>query len=162
MTSATKQEKIKIMTLKNALNYFESLVSESSKKSEIKVYEEFIHIITGLEKRDLSDSEIQSIEVTLDELKLNSISTNNKKYFTKALQQFKKYLKDTFSLTTKGYYTNMGIGLGSLFGVVFGIVVLSSFDRSLGISLGLTFGMVIGLIIGRYLDAQAMASGKMV
>ena len=38
------------MTLKNATNFFESLVSETSKKSEIKVYQEFIQIITGLDR----------------------------------------------------------------------------------------------------------------
>lgn len=150
------------MTLKNALNYFDSLVSETSKKSEIKVYQEFIHIISSLGERDLSETEIQSIETTLDELRLNSLNADNKKYFTKALQRFKKYLKDTFSLTTTGYYTNMGIVLGSSFGIIFGIVLLSNFERSLGIAYGIALGMVIGLIIGHNLDSQAKASGRMI
>jgi len=150
------------MTLQDALNYFKNLESETTKRSEIKVYQKFIQILTSLENRDLSDSEIQSIEQELDALDLNSTTTNNKKYFNKAFKQFQKYLKDTFSLTTKGYYTNIGIGLGVSFGVVFGIVVLSSFERSLGISFGITLGMLIGLIIGRNLDSQAMASGKIV
>lgn len=150
------------MTLENALTYFKSLVSESSKRSEIKIYQEFNQIIANLEKRNLSETEIQSIETKLDALDLNSTTTNNKKYFNKALNQFKKYLKDTFSLTTKGYYTNMGIGLGASFGIIFGIVVLSSFEQSLGISMGIALGMLVGLIIGRNLDSQAKASGKMV
>ena len=150
------------MTLKNALNYFKSLVSETSKKSEIKVYQNFIQIISSLEKRELSETEIQAIETELDALDLNSATAHNKKYYKKALQQFKKYLKDTFSLTTKGYYTNTGVGLGTLFGVLFGVVVLGSFERSMGISLGISLGMLIGLLIGRHLDAQAEASGMMV
>ena len=150
------------MTLKNAFDYFKSLASKTSKKSEIKVYQEFIQIITSLENRNLSETEIQSIETELDALNLNSTTTNNKKYFNKALKQFQKYLKDTFSLTTKGYYTNIGIGLGSSFGILFGIVFLSSFERSLGISLGMMIGMFIGLTIGRNMDSQAEASGKMV
>jgi hypothetical protein len=146
------------MTLKNALNYFKSLVSETRKKSEIKVYQDFIQIISSLEKRELSETEIQAIETELDALDLNSATAPNKRYYKKALQQFKKYLKNAFSLTTKGYYTNMGVGLGTLFGVLFGVVFLGSFERSMGISLG----MLMGLLIGRHLDAQAEASGMVV
>lgn len=150
------------MTLKNAVNFFESLVSGTDKKSEIKVYQEFIQIITGLEKRNLSETEINLIETELDALDLNSTANSNIKYYKKALRHFQKYLKDTFSLTTKGHYTNMGIGLGLAFGVLFGIVFLSSLERSLGISLGISLGMIIGLIIGLQMDAQAKASGNLI
>ncbi len=150
------------MTLKNAVNFFERLVSETDKKSEIKVYQEFIQIITGLEKRNLSDAEIQLIETEFDDLDLNSTANNNIKYFKKALRHFQKYLKDTLSLTSKGYYTNIGIGLGLTFGILFGIVFLSGFERSLGISLGITFGMLTGLIIGRQMDAKATAAGNII
>ena len=145
------------MTLKNALLYFERLVSETSKKSETKVYQEFIQVITALEKRNLSETEIRSIEIELDALHIYSATKN----FNKALRQFKKYLKDTFSLTPKGYYTSITVGLGSSFGIVFGIVFLSNFERSLGIALGLIAGMLIGLIIGRTMDSQAKAAGNM-
>ena len=158
MSLATNQEKIKIMTLKNALDHFKNLESKSTKKSEIKIYRKFIQILTSLENSDLLDSEIQSIEQQLDVLQLNATTTKNKK----ALKQFLKYLKDTFSLTPKGYYTNLGIGLGSSFGIIFGIVVLSNFERSLGISFGIALGMLIGLVIGRNLDSQAKDAGKMI
>ncbi len=145
------------MTLKSALDYFEILLSETSKKSETKVYHEFIHIITGLENRNLSETEMQSIEIELDALNSNSTVKNPHK----TLRQFKKYLKDTFSLTPKGYYTNLGIALGSSFGLLFGVVALSSFERSLGIAMGLGFGMLIGLMIGRAMDSQANAKGNL-
>ncbi|SHF22878.1 hypothetical protein SAMN03080594_1039 [Arenibacter palladensis] len=158
MSLATNQEKIKIMTLQNALDHFKNLESKTTKKSEIKIYRKFIQILTSLENSDLLDAEIQSIEQQLDVLHLNANTTNNKK----ALKQFQKYLKDTFSLTPKGYYTNLGIGLGSSFGIVFGIVVLSNFERTLGISFGIALGMLIGLVIGRNLDSQAKDAGKMI
>jgi len=150
------------MTLKYAFNYFKTLASKTSEKSETKVYQEFIKIISSLEEKNLSETEVQSIEKELDALDLNSPNGSNRKHYNKALTQFKKYLKDTFSLTTKGYYTNIGIALGSSFGVVFGVVLLSTFERSLGIALGISFGMLIGLLIGRHFDSQAKASGKMV
>jgi len=149
------------MTLKNAFTFFENLVSETSKKSEIKVYQGFIQIITGLENKNLSESEILSIETELDNLNLESKPENRKKYFKKTLSIFKKYLKDTFSLTTKRYYTELGIALGASFGILFGVVFLSSWERSMGISLGLIIGSGIGGAIGRSMDSQAKAAGKM-
>jgi hypothetical protein len=57
------------MTLKYVSNLFENLIDETSKKSEIKIYQEFIQIITSLENKDLSENEIKSIEKELDRIK---------------------------------------------------------------------------------------------
>lgn len=149
------------MTLQEAYNFFESFKIETTKKSEIRVYEKFLHVLSELKNRDFSKDEIQSIEAELEGLNLESNPENRKKYFGKALNKFEKFLKDTFSLITKGYYTIIGIGLGSSFGILFGIVILSGLERSLGIALGLSFGMLIGLIIGRNMDSKAEAAGRM-
>ena len=149
------------MTLKNAINFFESLEAETNRKSEKKVYQEFVQIITSLQKKDLPENDIQSIETELDNFNFESNSVNRKKYYKKAINDFKKYLKDTFSLTTKGYYTTLYGGLGLVFGLLFGVAILSNLERSLGISLGLIGGMVIGSLMGRSKDAQAKISGKM-
>jgi len=149
------------MTLQKAINLFESLINKTTNKSETKVYEKFRYILNALKSRELSKEELQSIESELESLNLESNPENRKKYFNKALSKFEKYLKNSFSLTLKGYYTNLGIGLGSLFGVLFGIVVLSSWERSLGIALGTSFGMLLGLFIGQSMDAKAKTAGKM-
>ena len=148
------------MTLQEAYNFFESLKNETTKKYEIKVYKKFLYTLTELKNREFSKDEIQSLETELDSLNLKSNPENRKKYFKKALSKFEKYLKDTFSLTSKGYYTNMGIGLGTSYGILFGVVVLASFERSLGISLGMIIGMLIGLTIGRNMDSKAIAEGR--
>ncbi|MFT5886162.1 MAG: hypothetical protein ACI9IP_002626 [Arcticibacterium sp.] len=145
------------MKLKNARIYFESLAAETNKKSKIKVYNKFIQIISSLEKRNLSESEIESIEKELDALSLDS---SNEK-FSNALRQFEKYLKQTFSLTTKEYYQKLYGGLGLLVGLLFGVIFLSNLERSLGISYGLIGGMVVGSLIGRQLDAQAKTAGNL-
>ncbi|MBE15847.1 MAG: hypothetical protein CL867_06325 [Cytophagaceae bacterium] len=149
------------MTLKNAIHFFESLETETSRTSEIKVYQEFIQIITSLEKKGLSKNDMLSIERELDSLNLRSNPLRRKKYFKKALSDFKNYLKDTFSLTTKGYYTTFYGSLGLVFGLLFGVAIFANLERSLGISLGLIGGMVFGSIMGRSKDAQAKTSGKM-
>jgi hypothetical protein len=48
------------------------------KKSEIKVYEKFLHILTELKNREFSKDEIQSIETELDKFNLASIPENRK------------------------------------------------------------------------------------
>ena len=148
------------MKLKSAINIIEELASRTSKKSELKIYQEFFQILKSLEERELSETEIQAIEIELDNLDLNSAEAVSKKRISSALNQFKKYLKESFSLTTKSYYANLGVGLGSSFGILFGVVFLSSMERSLGISLGLCFGMILGLIIGKNMDAKAQSTGK--
>ena len=149
------------MTLQEAYNFFESLKTETAKKSEIKVYEKLLHILSELKIRDFSKDKIQSIEAELDSLNLKSNPENRKKYFKKALSKFEKYLKDTFSLTTKGYYTNIGITLGSSFGITLGIIIGERFEKSLGIALGISIGMLIGIFVGSHMDSQAKTTGKM-
>jgi len=149
------------MTLKNAINFFESLKTEATKKSEIMVYEKFLHILSELKLRVLSQNEIHSIETELENLNLVSNPENRKRYFKKALTKFEKYLKDTFTLTTKGYYIERSIGYGVLFGVVAGVLFGARFEKSLGLALGISIGLFIGVFIGRHMDSQAKAAGKM-
>jgi len=146
------------MTLNKAYNLFESLASESDKNSEKKVYQEFIQILGSLENRDFSESDIQSIEQKLDALDLNSNSKKSKRYFSKALNKFKEYLKAEFSLITKGHYTALGMALGMCFGVAAGSLI----DRGMGTSLGLAIGMAIGVVVGRYMDNEANKQGKVI
>ncbi len=148
------------MTIQEAYNFFESLKTETTKKHEIKVYENFLHMLTGLKTRAFSTDEIQSIEKELDSLNLESKPTNRKKYFNKALSTFETYLKDIYSLTTEGYYTKLYGALGVTFGLLFGVAILSNLERSLGISLGLIGGAVVGSLMGRSKDAEAKAAGN--
>jgi hypothetical protein len=149
------------MTLQEAINFFESLKTETTKKSEIRIYEKFLHILTQLKSKAFTKEEFQTIEAELDSLKLNSNPKNRKKYFKKALSKFESYLKDTFSLTSKWYYTILGIVFGPAFGVLLGVLIGDHFERSLGISFGISFGLLIGMLVGGYKDSQAKAAGNM-
>ena len=62
------------MTLKKAINLFKRLVSETTKKSEIKVSRDFIKMFTNIKSRSFSMAEVQSIEKELDALALSSSS----------------------------------------------------------------------------------------
>lgn len=148
------------MTLQEAHTFFKSIKTETTKTSEIKVYDKFLHILNELKNREFTTVEIQSIEEELKSLQLESNPGNRKRFFKKALTKFKSYLKDTFSLTSKGHYTNLSVSLGILFGVVLGVLIGQRFEKSLGLSLGICLGMFIGAYIGRNKDAKAKAAGN--
>ena len=139
------------MTINNATNYFETLLSRAIKKSEIKIYENFIGILSELKNRNLTEEQLRSIEVELGILKLKEIPENKKRYLRRKLNKFKIFLREELSLISEGYYTSIGMTLGISFGIVFGTM----FEETFGVSMGLGFGMLIGLIIGKIMDSQA-------
>ena len=140
------------MKLNVASDFFKNLGIETNTKSEIKIYESFIGLISNLENRNFANEELQAIETKLDELELESNPENRIKYFKKRLNEFKKYLKDKFSLISEGYYTAIGISLGVAFGAAFGSIY--------GLGTGVSFGMIIGLIIGAVLDSEAKKQNR--
>ena len=148
------------MTLQETQNFFESLKTDTTNTSEIKIYERFLHMLSELETREFSKEEISILEMELDNLHLTSNHSNRKKYFKTALNKFETFLKNTFSLITKGYFTKRGAALGISFGIILGIVILSGWERSLGIAVGISLGMVIGLTIGKSMDAKAKTEGR--
>ncbi len=149
------------MTLHKATILIERLQAETNKKSEIRAYESFHQILISLKNRDLVKAEIESIEAKLDSFNLDSKHVSTRKFIKKIQKEFLRYLRETYSLLSKNYYTNLGVGLGSSFGILFGIVFLASFERSLGLALGLSLGMVVGLLIGKSLDAKVKSEGRM-
>ncbi|WGF91689.1 hypothetical protein [Aequorivita marisscotiae] len=156
---STNQENNNIMTLQAAYAFFESLKKETTNKSEIKVYDNFLDILTRLKNREFTKDELQSIEKELDRLDLKPKMGNNKKYFNKMLKDFRVFLKEKHSLISAGYYVKVGVSIGAAFGVVLGVILGSRFERSLGIAVGISVGIVIGLFIDRKMDTQAKASG---
>lgn len=144
------------MTTTEAIKFFNTLKSQTTKKYELKVYDDFIETLTRLNERNLSIEDVISIETKLDDFILNPNPENKKKHFKKALISFKEYLKKELSLISKGYYTAIGMSLGMCFGVAFGSVI----KESIGTSSGLVFGMLIGLCIGKLMDTKAEKEGK--
>ena len=140
------------MTIKSAITFFENLENQSQKKSELKIFKEFIKILTALENREMTEGEIHDVETFLSQLELTNLPKNKRKYFRRKLRGFKEYLKKEFSLITKGYYATLGTGLGMTFGISIGAAF---FQVGSGVSIGMMFGMFFGLIIGRYMDSEA-------
>ncbi len=148
------------MKIQEAYNFIESLKNEITNTSEIKVYKNFLDILTKLKSKEFSKDEIQSIETELDSLTFESNPESKKIYFNKQLKEFKGYLKEKHSLISAGYYTNVGITTGAALGIVVGVIIGERFEKSLGIAVGIGIGMLIGFFVGRNKDSQAKAIGK--
>lgn len=149
------------MTLQEAYNFLESLKTETTNKSEIRVYEKFLHILSELKTREFTKDEIESIETELKKLNIKPDRANKKPHFIKLLKEFSEFLKGKFSLVTPKYYTKIGLSMGTAFGVVAGVLIGERLEKSLGIALGISLGMLIGLIIGSTMDVHAKTTGKM-
>lgn len=140
------------MKLKVASDLFENLISETNKKAEIKIYKNFIAILSDLENRKLSKEELEAMEEKLDFLNLQASPENKRKYYSRKLNFYKEYLKEKFSLISEGHYTGIGLVLGISFGVAFG----SMFNMGSGLAIGIA----IGLSIGAAMDSKAKKENR--
>jgi hypothetical protein len=141
-----------MMTINKAKDFLNNILNNSTGKSEIKIYQKFIGVLTGLENRKLSTYQKELIEKELTTLDLNQPTKNRKKYIRQKSNEFVKYLKSEFSIVLKGHYANYGLSMGMLFGVAIGTVI---FRDSGGTSTGICIGMFIGYIIGQHMDKEA-------
>ena len=140
------------MKLNAASDFFKSLRVQTNTKSEIKIYESFIGIISNLQERNFTEDELSAIELKLDELDLKSNPKNRIRYFRTSLNAFNSYLRGEFSLTPEGYYAAMGIAIGVAFGAAFG----ASYEMGFGVAIG----MIIGLLIGISMDSAAKKQNR--
>tara|TARA_B110000090_G_C12941574_1_gene277527 strand:+ start:50 stop:493 length:444 start_codon:yes stop_codon:yes gene_type:complete len=139
------------MKIKETLNFFLNLKNDSVEKSEIKIYDKYIGILSDLKIRDLTQNQIQSIESELEVLNLNIESDNRKKHFTKKLTEFEKFLKDKLSLIPEGHYMS--------YGMIFGMLAGALLQFYIGIY-SLIAGMLIGMVIGAIMDSEARKQGR--
>lgn len=140
------------MTLNTAKNYLKELLEQHPSKREIKVSKRFLKVLIALEKRKLSDGELDLINDELTRLELNKITSKRKAYLRKKLRSFLDFINSNFSLVVNEHYAQYGMSLGMTFGIAIGTGI---FHNSNGSSIGLCIGLVIGYLIGLYMDKEA-------
>ncbi len=156
------------MNINDTSELLNSLLSQTSKKSEKKIYNCFIRTLSSLKKKDLTENQSQLIQEKLSSLNLKATTENRKKYYKQKHCEFKGFLKNKFSFTSARYYTEIwmlygmifgigvGLALGTAFGTVFGIGV----GTAIGLSTGTGAGMVFGMLFGARKDAEAQRQGR--
>lgn len=147
------------MEIKDTLNFFMNLKSNSIEKSEIKLYDKYIGILLDLKNRNLTQNQIQTIESELETLNLKTESVNRNKYLSQKLPEFKKFLKDKFNLVSEGYYAGIGTGNGIVLGSIFSLLlyyVLGIYAMLIGV----VGGMLLGSFLGGIRDSKAKEQGR--
>ena len=154
------------MNINDASELLNTLLSQTDKKSEKKVYNCFIRTLSSLKKKDLTENQSQLIQEKLSSLNLKTTPENRKKYYKQKLSEFKAFLKSEFSFTTEKHYTTLGMIYGMIFGSGIGLSIGTAINPALGTSIGLTFGagagMVLGMVYGARKDAEAKSQGRVI
>ncbi len=154
------------MNIQEATELLNSLLSQTDKKSEKKVYTCFIRTLSSLTEKDLTESQSLLINEKLAALNLMVPTENRKKHYSKKLSEFKEFLKNEFSFTTEKYYTEIGmaygISVGTAIGLSLGVAIDPVLGTSLGLSIGIGIGMVFGMMYGARQDADAKRHGTVI
>ena len=148
------------MSLNETSELFNTLLSQTQKKAEKRVYSCFIGIVSSLKKKDLTENQLLLIEEKLSSLHLKATTENKRKYYNQKLNEFKTFLKNEFSFTTEKHFTRIGLSLGISLGTAIGISVGSAINPTLGIGLGLSLGISIGMTLGISYGAKKDADAK--
>lgn len=155
-----------MMNINQTSKLLNTLLSQADKKSEKKIYNCFINTLSSLEKINLTENQSQLIQEKLSSLNLKATTENKKKYYRQKLSEFKTFLKNEFSFTTKKYYTELGMiygmSLGTGVGISIGTAINPSLGTSIGLSIGVGVGMIFGMMYGARKDAEAKKQGRVI
>jgi ABC-type dipeptide/oligopeptide/nickel transport system permease subunit len=148
------------MNINKTSELLNTLLSQTDKKSEKKVYVCFIRALSSLKKKYLTESQSQLIQEKLSSLNLKVTTGNRKKYYKQKLSESKAFLKNEFSFTPAKYYTKRGMVYGMIFGTGISLSIGTAIDPTLGISIGLSIGISVGMVFGMMYGARKDAEAK--
>ena len=143
------------MKIYQAIQLIDGLRTHTNKRSEEKCLQSISELLHSLSEHALSAEELQSIEGALDRILFATGSEPSFKELKRNRNQFMKFLREEFSLTPKGYYMSLGIGLGLAFGAAFGSTIQAITGGTLPLGVGVSIGMVIGMSLGIMKDNEA-------
>lgn len=140
-------------------------LNHQADNEDIKLNElisQFTKLLAELEKRELPDEIVSSINNDIDEINAVTNTGNElKKQIEWRLQKILKLLEKNLKLVPKNYYRNMWMALGmAVFGLPIGILMGVCWDSMAYLSIGLPIGLVIGLGLGAGMDNKALKEGR--
>ena len=142
------------MKIEKAIDLLKALQLQTDKKKEKRVYDCFVQTLLSLKNKQLTENQLQLVQKKLSGLNLTAITSDNKKYYTQKLSEFKVFLKNEFSFTKENYYSELGMVYGICIGTALGMSIGVVFDPVLGVSIGLSIGTGVGMVMGMIYGAQ--------
>jgi hypothetical protein len=127
-----------------------------------EVYAQFRKLLIELEKRELPDEIVVSINKDIDEINLNTdVGTELRKKIKQRMQRIIKLLEKNLKIVPRNYYRNMWMMVGmAVFGIPMGVVLGSSLGNMGYIGIGLPIGLAFGLGVGHGMDKKALKEGR--
>jgi hypothetical protein len=151
------------MKINDAYKILKGRLAQSDQKSLNKIYQELLGALNNLKERDLSADERQSIETSLDSLRLQDADGISIGELRGRKNRFLKDTRKALSLISEDHYMALGLAFGVAFG---GLIssVLQGFagipEGTSGTGVGVGLGLVAGYLIGNYLDIEARKQNR--
>lgn len=123
---------------------------------------QFKNLLIELEKKELPDDIIVSINKDIDEINSMTYTGNElRKKMKQKLQGIIKLLEKDLKLVPKNYYRNLWMILGmSVFGIPLGVAFGTSLGNMAYLGIGFPIGLAIGLAFGDGMDKKALKEGR--
>ncbi|MEZ7504934.1 hypothetical protein [Flavobacterium sp. Arc2] len=127
-----------------------------------KIYLQFGELLKELNKKELSQSSVKTINNEVEELNASLLTEDKLRKLVKQKQtKILKQVEKEFKIVPKNYYRTLWLAVGmSAFGVPIGVVFGLSVGNMGLLGVGLPIGMVIGMAVGAKLDQNALGAGK--
>ena len=126
------------------------------------LYAQFKKLLVDLEKRELPNEIIVSINKDIGEI--NSIDFSGlelNKQFKQTILRIIKLLEKELNLFPKNYHRNRWMTLGmAVFGIPMGVAFGTSLGNMAYLGIGLPLGIAIGIGIGDEMDKKAFIEGR--
>ena len=125
-------------------------------------YAQFNKLLIELEKRELPDEIVVSINKDVDEINSTTNSGNKlNKQIKQRLERIIKLLEKDLKLVPRNYYRNTWMALGmAVFGIPMGVAFGTSLGNMAYLGLGLPIGLAIGTGVGDGMDKKALKEGR--
>lgn len=95
--------------LTSTLILFKRLLSKTNEKSEIRTFKKFISILTHLKNKELTNTQLNTIETYIHYLELEKIPSFSNDLFKQKLSKFRKHLKTKLRFVPNSFYTTLGL-----------------------------------------------------
>ncbi|WP_373722504.1 hypothetical protein [Bacteroides heparinolyticus] len=127
-----------------------------------EIFSQFTKLLIELEKREIPDEIVISINKDIDEINsITNIGNELKKQIKQRLQRIIKLLERNLKLVPRNYYRNMWMALGmAVFGIPMGVAFGTSLGNMAYLAIGLPIGLAIGLGVGEGMDKKALKEGR--
>ncbi len=143
--------------LKGTIIFLKKQLFKTIDRAEFKTFENFIKILSNLKEKELSQEQLDNIEIYIKYLALEKIPSFNNEIFKQKLASFKKFLRRKMKFVPYNYYTTFGVSFAISFAVGFGIDAGISITNKLIVISAVSLLIFIGIIIDASIKRQERA-----